>query len=299
MVYGVTEKAFIHIGYGEEVKLGPPHVPFPARGQYRKRLPAADPDAIRQILAETSPAVLTTPAAAVSQASVFNRVARRCWEKNFNQLTPEHQRFIKQHCDQVAAEAGWQIHDEGLNDRRWAGRLPAYVRPMQPNYDGMARALAEYLYSGRPAPAQSVRLAGLAAAFDHSVTHDPESLIAAEKWAAILEDCGYETEPREDGSFHPRVVSLPADVDNTMRRALAAVEPVPTRSGPALLLDDVVAAALAAVGLDREQVKPGALEGLLANGPIGRALIHLGYAPDHGHARAWEFEPPRQDNGAQ
>ncbi|MGH2536197.1 MAG: hypothetical protein ACRDHL_02260, partial [Candidatus Promineifilaceae bacterium] len=47
VVYGVTEKAFIHIGYGEEVKLGPPHVPFPARGQYRKRLPAADPDAIR------------------------------------------------------------------------------------------------------------------------------------------------------------------------------------------------------------------------------------------------------------
>jgi hypothetical protein len=173
------------------------------------------------------------------------------------------------------------------------------VWPMRPDYEEMRRSLAEHIAHGRPVSAQSVRLHGLAAAFEYGVNQDPEGLIPADKWAEILNDLGYESEPRADGDHHPRLVALPGDAVCTMRKAISTVEPMATRSGPALLLDDVVAAALAAVGLEKERVKPGTKDDLIGNGPIGRALILLGYEPEYYHARAWEFVPPREDGGAQ
>ena len=38
----VTDKACAHLGYGAEVELGPPDVPFARRGPYRRREPAID-----------------------------------------------------------------------------------------------------------------------------------------------------------------------------------------------------------------------------------------------------------------
>jgi hypothetical protein len=46
LVCQVTEKACAHLGYGPEEELGPPHVPFTARGAYRKRYPPVDPQLV-------------------------------------------------------------------------------------------------------------------------------------------------------------------------------------------------------------------------------------------------------------
>ena len=302
-VCDVTAKVCAALGFGEEQFLNPPTVPFDARGNYRKRLPRVDPDIVREVLGEIKPTALTVPIEAISQASVFRRIAFKCWEESYNQLTLEHQSYLKQRCDLIAAEMGWQVLDNGLRDRRWAGDQAAYIRPMKPNCEEMHRALAEYLHHGRPVPAQSVRLNGLAAAFEYGVNRDPEGLIPAGKWADILTRLGYEPAPRDDGYHHPRPVVLPDNADNVMRSAIATIEPVSTRSGPALIVDDVTTAALAAVGgplgLDKDKVKPGIMEQLISDGPIGRALILLGYEPAYYHARAWEFDPPREDSGIQ
>jgi hypothetical protein len=297
----VTEQVCAKLGFGEEHFLSPPTVPFNARGNYRKRLPPVDSGIVREVLGEIKPTALTMPVEAISQTSVLMRIAYKCWEKNFNQLTPEHQSYLKGHCDLIAGELGWKFLDTGLRDRRWAGGQAAYIRPLQPDYAEMRRSLAEYLHHGRPVPTQSVRLNGLAAAFEYGVNRDPEGFIPAGKWADILSDLGYEPKPRDDGYYHPRPLVLPNNASNTMRSAVATIEPVSTRSGPVLLLDDVLAVALKAVDvdLDKERVKPGVMEQLISNGPIGRALILLGYEPDYYHARAWEFDPPREDNGAQ
>ena len=298
-VNGVTAQACAKLGFGEEHFLSPPTVPFNARGNYRKRMPLVDSNIVREVLGEIKPTALTMPVEAIGQTSVFMRIAYKSWERNFNQLTIEHQSYLKQRCDLIAAELGWRILDNGLRDRRWTGGQAAYVRPMQPNYAEMRRSLAEYLHHGRPVPAQSVRLNGLAAAFEYGVNRDPKGLIPSGKWADILSDLGYEPKPRDDGYYHPRPLVLPNNASSTMRSAIAAIEPVSTRSGPILLLDEVVAVALKAVDLDNERVKPGVMEQLISNGPIGRALILLGYEPDYYHARAWEFDPPREDNDAQ
>ena len=48
----VTEKACAHLGYADEVTLGPPHVPFTARGAYRQRQPPVEAQFIRDALAQ-------------------------------------------------------------------------------------------------------------------------------------------------------------------------------------------------------------------------------------------------------
>ncbi|NLF63205.1 MAG: hypothetical protein GX579_01250, partial [Chloroflexi bacterium] len=42
LVCRTTEKACAFAGWGEEVQLGPPHVPFARRGAYRRREPVVD-----------------------------------------------------------------------------------------------------------------------------------------------------------------------------------------------------------------------------------------------------------------
>lgn len=43
----VTEKACAHLGYGGEVELGPPAVPFARRGAYRRQYPPVDAHLVR------------------------------------------------------------------------------------------------------------------------------------------------------------------------------------------------------------------------------------------------------------
>ena len=43
----VTEKACAHLGYGSEVELGPPAVPFVRRGAYRRQYPPVDAQLVR------------------------------------------------------------------------------------------------------------------------------------------------------------------------------------------------------------------------------------------------------------
>lgn len=52
----VTEKACAHLGYGGEVELGPPAVPFARRGVYRRQYPPVDAQLVRDELALAGPA---------------------------------------------------------------------------------------------------------------------------------------------------------------------------------------------------------------------------------------------------
>ena len=101
-VCDVTEKACAHLGYGSEVELGPPAVPFSRRGSFRKKHP---PVAEQMVLDELDlgGTSSTHPRQEVACTIVWNKVGLEVYGRHWSQLTPAEQSLIQA---QVAAEFG-------------------------------------------------------------------------------------------------------------------------------------------------------------------------------------------------
>ena len=109
-VCDVTEKACAHLGYGSEVELGPPAVPFSARGSYRKQHPPVD---AQMVLAELELAGTGSahPRQEVACTILWNKAGLDVYGRHWSKLTPAEQSLIQAQVDAIAGQAGWDKDD--------------------------------------------------------------------------------------------------------------------------------------------------------------------------------------------
>jgi hypothetical protein len=206
LVCQVTEKACAHIGYGPEVELGPPHVPFTARGAYRKRYPPVDPQLVLDEL-ELAGTSSYHPRREANRRSLWNKVAWEIYGKPLSALTEAQQAQIQAQVDAIAAGAGWEC-DDGAD---------MYTKSLAVNADGARQRLARYLQDagGRPVPVRTVFAQVQTGAYGRAFYHDE----LAPELAAIVADAlhthGYQAEP-ESGEYRPVPVAIPQDTTQSL-----------------------------------------------------------------------------------
>lgn len=145
----VTEKACAHLGYGQEVQLGPPQVPFAARGGYRKKQPPVDEEIVLDELALAGTSSLR-PRREMKRPILWNKVSRATHNVPLSQLTSAQRTLLTAQIDAIAAAAGWQIEDD----------TDLYILPLPANAAQARETLSRYLDGlkgnrwrcGRPSP---------------------------------------------------------------------------------------------------------------------------------------------------
>ena len=261
----VTDKACAHLGYGGEVELGPPQVPFSQRGSYRRRHPAV---AAPQVLDELALAghSRSRPVQALAAALLWDKVGLALYGRPWSRLTPAEQAHLRAQVDAIAVPAGWA---------REAGRDgDQYIRPLPVDAAAARRRLQQFLarQNGRPVAADNLIYQAQLGAYGRGFYSDELAPALQAILAETLQTHGYHPTPQE-GEYRPRPVTLAADIAASLAEKLAAITPVLTDFGPGLLLRDILAAVLG-----REQrLSPWQAEQLVQEGPPGRVLRRLGY----------------------
>jgi hypothetical protein len=104
----------------------------------------------------------------------------------------------------------------------------------------------------------------------------------------VLQTNGYRPTP-EDGQYRPRPVTISANREAHIIDQLAAIQPVTTTLGQALLLRDVLA--VVKTGAAVERISEWQVEQLLQTGPVSRALRQLGYRTELTWCQPYQFQP--------
>jgi hypothetical protein len=278
----VAAKACAHIGYGEEVELGPPRVPFAARGSYRKRYPPVDAE---KVLAELELAGTNSyqPRQELAGRIIWNKAGLSVYGRSWYQLTPEQQQQIQTQVEATATQAGWTAETAG-QDVLYSKPLPVEVEQAKSRLTGYLRG-----YNGRPIPVRTVSTQAQLGAYGRAFYTDDLVSELATVVAQVLRAIGYQTEPTDE-EYRPVVVAIPAAAEPPIRAALAALETVATDLGPALLLDDLLVTVRAVAGV--ETISEWQAEQLVQSGPVSQMLRQLGYQTE----LTW-CQPLRQAQG--
>jgi hypothetical protein len=275
----VAEKACAHLGYGEEVQLGPPQVPFTACGGYRKKQPPADAQIVFGELALAGTSSLL-PRREMKRPILWNKASRATHSVPLSQLTSAQRTLLTAQVDAVAARAGWQIEDD----------TDLYILPLPADAAQARETLSRYLagLKGEPlavwtAVTQVQRGAYGRSFYDESLT--PELQIVLEE---VLRGHGYQTEPEED-EYRPLPVPIPPEAAESLADQLQALATVQTIYGPALLLNDVLAVVKALAGI--QTVSAWQAQQLVQEGVVGRTLRQLGYRAELTWCQPYHFQP--------
>ncbi len=285
LVCRVTEKACAHINYGLEVELGPPHVPFTARGAYRKRYPAIDPQLVLEEL-ELAGTSSYHPRREANRRSLWNKVAWEIYGKPLSGLTEAQQTQIQAQVDAIADGAGWQRDDDGTD---------VYTMALSVDADSARQRLARYLQDagGRPVPVRTVIAQAQSGAYGRSFYHDELAPELTALVVDVLQVHGYQAEP-EAGEYRPVPVAVPPDVTQSLTAALESLPTVNTDFGPALLLRDALAAVKPILGV--ETLSEWQAEQLVQKGVLGQALRRLGFQTELTWCRPYHFQPALGDD---
>jgi hypothetical protein len=284
LVCQVTDRACGHIGFGAEVQLEPPQVAFAQRGSYRPQLPPLDEEEIRETLANAG-LDSHAPCQLIAQTVVWQKAAWQRYNKHLSALTTTEREAIEAQVNEIAASAGWKIENN------------LYIYPLPPDLEKARLGLTRYLSSidGRPLqPAELMRQATLGAY--GRVFYNPEKLAPAlrDLIAATLTDYGYQSEA-QDGLYYPLPLPVADETWTELPALLQTLTPAETDHGPALLLTDVATAVKQLTGLDT--ISEWQLENLIIAGPVGRALVLLGYRPSLTSCESYQFQPPLETIG--
>ena len=285
LVCQVTEKACAHAGYGVEVDLGPPHVPFTARGAYRKRYPPVDHQLVIDEL-ELAGTSSYHPRREANRRSLWNKVAWEIYGKPLSGLTEVQGAQIQAQVDAIADGVGWQRGDDGAD---------VYTMVLSVDADSARQRLAEYLQNagGRPVPVRAILAQAQSGAYGRAFYHDELAPELATIVADVLESHGYQAEP-EVGEYRPVPVAVPPDATSSL---IASLEPLPTVNtdfGPALLLRDVLAVVKPILGV--VALTDWQMEQLVQKDVLGQALRRLGFQTELTWCRPYHFQPALGDD---
>lgn len=286
-VCDVTEKACAHIGYGSEVELGPPAVPFSRRGSFRKQHPPVDAQMVLDEL-ELAGTSSTHPRHEVACTVLWNKAGIEVYGRHWSKLTPSQQSLIQTQVDEIAEQAGWH-KDEGSAPTATG----TYTKPL-PVDEAAARSRLVQLLSqenGRPVSASSVIYQVQLGAYGRGFYTDDLAPALQTIVTETLQANGYRPTP-EDGEYRPVSVALDPEIEANITEKLAAITPVITEFGPCLLLRDVLAAV---VGPD-QAISEWQAEQLVQDGRISQVLRQLGYQNELTWCQPYHFQPKLGDD---
>lgn len=286
-VCNVTEKACAHLGYGSEVELGPPAVPFSTRGSYRKQHPPVDAQMVLDEL-ELAGTGSTFPRQEVACTILWNKAGLAVYGRHWGKLAPAEQRLIQTQVDEIAGQAGWR-KDEGSAPTATG----SYTKPL-PVDEAAARSRLVQLIrqeNGRPVLVSSViyqvQLGGYGRGFYSNELASALQTVVTE----TLQAQGYHPTP-QDGEYRPLPVMLAPEAETNLLEKLAAIPPVMTELGQALLLRDLLTAV---VGHDRT-ISEWQAEQLVADSRVSQVLRQLGYQTELTWCQPYHFQPKLGDD---
>ena len=278
----VTEKACAHLGYGDEVELGPPTVAFARRGVYRRRYPPVAAQLVRDelALARTSSSF---PRQEIACTILWNKAGLAVYGRHWSKLTSAEQTLIQTQVDAIAAQAGWEKDDSTATG--------SYTKPL-PVDEATARNRLDDLLrreNGRPVLVSNVIYQAQLGAYGRGFYSNELSSVLQTIVNETLQAHGYRPTP-QDGEYRPLPVTLAAAAETNLQEKLAALSPVMTEFGQALLLRDVVEA------LGVESISEWQAEQLVADDRISQALRQMGYQAELTWCQPYHFQPKRDDH---
>ena len=278
----VTEKACAHIGYGEEVELAPPHVPFTARGSYRLQFAPISLDLIRDELAQVRLS-FGAPCYEVAGAIVWNHVAQERHKKLLGQLPDGQQKAIATQVDALVTQLNWHIESRGTE--AW------YVRQAIPDLAQARQKGGAYLarMEGLVCPADYLREQLLLGAYGrrYYITDiGPELQVL---FAELLVEYGYSCSPGDD-QLRPRPVDIPTAQESILHEALTQLTPVLTPQGPVLRVSDILRTIQQTLAIP--PLVHWRVQRVLSENPIAGWLQQMGYQTEMTSVRGDQLQPP-------
>ncbi len=284
LVCQVTDRACGHIGFGAEVQLEPPEVAFDRRGSYHPQLPPLDEAEIQETLANAG-TDSHAPSQLMARTVVWQKAAWQRYNKHLSALTTSEREAIETQVDEIATGAGWEIENS------------FYIRPLPADLEKARLGLIRFLSSmdGRPLlPAELMRQATLGA-YGRVFYNLEKAAPALRNLITItLTDYGYESEA-QDGLYYPLPLPVAEATWAELPALLQTLTPAETVHGPGLLVSDVETAVKQLTG--RDTISEWQLENLIATGPVGRALVRLGYRASLTWCESYQFQPPLETRG--
>ncbi|MCA9942606.1 MAG: hypothetical protein KC449_03960 [Anaerolineales bacterium] len=280
----VTEKACAHLGYGGEVELEPPVVPFARRGAYRRRYPPVDAHLVCDELALAGIGS-SFPRQEIACTILWNKAGLAVYGRHWSKLTAAEQSLIQTQVDAIATQDGWE-----KDDIKSTG---CYTKPLPVDEATALSRLDDLLRreNGRPLLVSSViyhvQLGAYGRGFYSNELASGLQTIVNETMQAH----GYRPTP-QDGEYRPRPVTLAAAAETILQEKLAALSPVMTEFGQALLLQDVVDA------LGVAYVSEWQVEQLVADDRVSQVLRKVGYQTELTWCQPYHFRPKRDDHDA-
>jgi hypothetical protein len=285
LVCEVTDKACAHLGFGAEVTLEPPQVPFAQRGAYRPQLP---PVAVEMVLAKMGQAGLSSdyPRREISQAMVWQQVGEAVYGRSWKELTAVEQSQIAEQVTEMVAQAGWQSEQ--------SGHQALYIQPLPVNEAAARAELMQMIAegNGRPLMVNRVHSRIQEGAYGRSYyTRELDAVLQAIV-ESILPAQGYCPTP-EGGEYRPAAAELQLEAVAEIAARLATLEPIPTELGPVLLVQDVAAT------LCERTVSDWQAEQVASDERVVQALRQVGYQAEPTWCQAYHFQPKRAGYEAQ
>lgn len=279
----VTDNALAHIGYGEEVTLGPPTVPFSARGSYRQKLP---PLPAQLVLAELEHARISTtqPRRELACTIPWNRAGQELYQRHWSQFSTNQQEQIRRQVDEIANQAGW--------DRESGQKECRYILPLPVDAAGARERLLYFLDRAEGAPLSHSELVYQLqiGAYGRSFYSDelPDALHALIR--ELLPTHGYVSEPI-NGEYQPKPVSMDLPDLPALTQQITDLPTVETKMGKALLLSDLLTNFLE----PGQKMSPWQETRLLQTPPLSHALQQAGYQTELTWCQPYQFEPERDN----
>lgn len=275
--------ATAELGYGPAETLNPPAVPFDRRGRYHPKI-----ELQTHVLAAVDQLARPghgLPERRVLMQSLLHNVAKRLGHGRFHDLDNTHRRALTQQVQTILQARGWRI----TADQK------ILTKPIPPDEDAARAAVVKHLQQNTGSVFIPRLLRHLSrAAYDgryYDLNPVPASLQAL--ITAALQACNYQTQP--DGDFyHPVMPELPADAAQQLVARFQELTVYQNRDYElaALLEQDVCAAvnAIASFPLTAP-FDAWIIDRLIENGPVGAALMQLGYQTVPFTLKTAELEP--------
>lgn len=238
---------------------------------------------------------LTIPAVVIEEELLLYHLSLIHYGQMWAEVGQTSQQQLTRQCRQLMHGRGWTWHGQ-LDVKGCPADTAVYRQWLEPDLEKLESGLGDLLHTGQPVLAAIVQQTGLFHAFNAWVESDPEGIIAPQTWSRLLARLGYEDRPRDDGQLHPHPIPLPADADYLTLTALRKLQPAMSKEkSPALVASAVIQSTIETLQLDREPTP--ALTHQLLEGPIGQALILLGYETKATAVWGQDCTPPIETEG--